>query len=551
MVIALRDLTTLDPAAVLQAQDASTALIVENNPALDLRFGPLFEILVYWHSVLAAQQGANVADYQSGRSLLAIQADPALADPTLVDDVLSNFRVTRLEGTQAHGEVTIVVTGNTTVTIGVGAVFQAAGQQFTVDQTFTAKSDPAQINSPSDRLFTATADGRYAFTITVTAVLAGVAGKLTRNTTIVPSSLPPGYVTSFVTSDFAGGIDTETNDALIARLQQGVAARDLSSRSTMNALLRNTEATSGFIASSIVGYGDPEMLRDRHSIFPIASGGRVDWYVRTQLLLDRVTLTRTATLVTKNGDGFGTWQVTLPRDDSAGVYEVATVRPSGTVPGNVLGGFAITRDTRGLDLTGTGFVPDLATTIEGVFSRFQTITLQFVDTQINVDNTALGATRDYDLELARMPLIDVIQSLVSARDTRHSAADCLAKAPMPCFVQVALTVYKQSGALDPDLASMRDAIATAINNTGFTGRLYASTLQDAVAPYIQAPTALSRLDLLGRLRYPTLETRWLRSAEVLAVPQDPANMIGSRTVQFYTAPADVAITVATAIPSES
>lgn len=549
MTIALRPLNTLDPEAVNQQLAETKQRIVEDNPTMDLRRGPFFDYLAYYHAMLAAGQQANIADYLSARSLLQIEADPTLADPALVDDVLSNYRLTRLAGSTATGDVTIIVSSNITVTIGVGTVFQGNGQLFTAAETFTAKADAAQINSSGDRLLIAVGNGRYAFTITVNAVAEGPASELNKDTTIIPTSLPSGYVTSFAASDFTGGVLSETNAALIERLQLGMATRDLSNRTTMTALLRNTPEFSRFVASSIVGYGDAEMLRDRHTIFPVSAGGRVDWYVRTQEKLLRSLVTAEGVLLAKFPDGSGTWQVTLDRDTAAGCYELANIRPAGTDPATFVGGFAVTSDVRGLDLTNLAFVPDLANAVEGTFSRYQTIVLQFLDTLTRTDELALGTTQRYDLELRSLPLIDQIQDMMSSRDIRHYGADCLLKAPIPCFVQIGLTIHKQSGATDPDLPAIKDAIAAAVNTTGFTGRLYASTLQDAIATYIQAPTATGNLDLLGRLLYPSLAVHWLRSAEVLSIPEDAANMVGARTVQYFTSPEEITITVQTSVPT--
>lgn len=547
-MIAFRPLAELDAAAVQQALTETTARIVEDNPALDLRRGPFFDLLVYYHAVLAAGQAANTADYLAARSLATLTADPDGADPGLVDDVLANYRVERIAGAAAQGEVTIVLSGDTTVTIGIGTMFTAAGQQFRTPATYTAKADLAQINSSGDRLITATADGRYAFTVPVVAVADGPAGQITKDTTVVPAALPTGYVTSYAASDFTGGALAESNAALLDRLQLGVAARNLSNRATMTALLRNTAAFARYAASSIVGYGDPEMIRDRHTIFPLATGGRVDWYIRTQPRLVRTTLAREATLVDRDLAGVGTWQLTLGRDDAPGFYELGAIRPAGAAA-TVVGGLTVVSEVRALDRTGSGFVPDLATVAEGAFSRYQTATVQFRDDFARADDLALGAVRTYDVEVRHLPLIGAIQDLMTDREVRHYGADCLVKAPIPCFVQVSLTIHKQAGAADPDQAAIKEALAAAVNATGFTGRLYASTLHEAIAAHVVAPTATGRLDLLGRLLYPTLATRWLRSAEVLTIPADPAHMIGPRTVQFFTDPEAIAITVVTSVPT--
>lgn len=547
-MIALRPLSELDPAAVQQALAEAAEWVLEDNPSLDLRRGPLFDLLVYYHAALATALGANVQDYWNARSLAAIEADPALADPVLVDDVLSNYRLERLPGGKARGEVTIVVADDVTVAIGVGAVFQAAGQEFAAVETFTAKADAAQVAGSGDRLLTATADGRWAFTIVVEALLEGPAGLIRKDATVVPVALPNGYVTSYAASDFTGGALAETNADLLERLQQGAAARCLSNRTTMNGLLRNTPEFSRFTASSIVGYGDPEMLRDRHTIFPIAVGGRVDWYLRTQPALVRRLVAKTASLVAVDAAGVGLWQASLGRDDAPGFYELTAVRPAGGDPAD--GGFAVASDVRGVDLTGLAFAPDVATAAEAAFSRYQTTVFRFRDDRFDASGLAPGAQRPYDVEVAVLPQIGDVQDMVAGRDVRHYGADCLVKAPIPCFVQISLTIHKQAGAPDPDVAAIKEALTTAVHAVGFTGRLYASTLQEALAPYVVAPAAAGSLDLLGRLLYPSLAVAWLRSSEALVAPEDPANMVGARTVQFFTSPEAIAVAVTTSVPSD-
>src|SRR4051812_47599303 len=98
MTIALRDLAALDATLVEQNLAQTVARLQEADPALDMRRGVLHDLLVYYHAVLAAQYDSNLADYQAARSLLQIEADPTLSDPTLVDDVLSNFGLYRKGG---------------------------------------------------------------------------------------------------------------------------------------------------------------------------------------------------------------------------------------------------------------------------------------------------------------------------------------------------------------------------------------------------------------------------------------------------------------------
>ena len=96
MTLALPDLDTLDATDVANNLATTVEAVTEDNTDLDLRPGVLFSILAYYHSLLATQEQALINLYLSARSLLDIEANPALADPTLVDAVISNYNLTRL-----------------------------------------------------------------------------------------------------------------------------------------------------------------------------------------------------------------------------------------------------------------------------------------------------------------------------------------------------------------------------------------------------------------------------------------------------------------------
>lgn len=549
-MIELRPLAELDPALVTANLAESLERIQQDNPAIDVRRGVFAELLVYYHAVLDTQRQQNIDDYLKGRSLQAIQADPTLADPDLVDDVLSNFRVDRKPGRLATGTVTMVVNDNVTVTIGQGAIFDANGRTFVTTTAYTAKLEEAQILLAGDRLLTPTASGNWAFTITVTATDEGADFNVKKDTLIIPRVLPPGYVNSFAAEDFTAGLSAETNDELLTRLQSGIAAKALSNRVNMQASLRAIEAFSRIVHMSIVGYGDAEMHRDRHWIFPVSGGGRCDWYVRTQEEIYRTKLTVAATLLTKTATTVSTWQFAVGRDDAPGFYEFESIRPADRAE-EVQGGFGVTSDVRGYDLTGLTFAPDLIDEVEAAYSRYATAVVQFEDTETDVSAMTVGDQVDYVVEAVGMPLIGDIQDYVASRDIRNHAADCLIRSPVPCFLQLNFTLYKKAGEADPDLASIRTALCVEVNNIGFVGRLYASQLQDAIYVYLTNNQTVGTIDLFGRIRDPNGEVRYLRDGEKLEVPSDPEACVTPRTVQFFITPNDIGIDVVTNIPDDA
>lgn len=546
MTIAVRDLDALDPALVQAALDETTARVAELNPALDLRVGVLHNLLVYFHSVLGAGLQANVLDYLNARSLLAIQADPALADPALVDHVLSNFRVVRKGGEAARGEVAVVKDNDLTTTYAVGAEFTAGGRTFVTERVYTAKAEAALVTEAGDRLISPRADGNFVFTVPVVAAEVGGAGRVQKDTVVVPTAVPAGFVAAYAAGDFTDGADAETNDAMLLRLQQGVACKAPASRVSMTAMLREVPAFERAGPSSIVGYGDAEMLRDKHWIFPVHGGGKADWYVRTDEPLTRRVLTKAATLVAKDGV-VGTWQLALGRDDAPGFYEVTRVRLPGAT--GTAGGFAVVSDVRGVDLSGTGFRPDVQTVAEGAYTRFQTAVVRFEDTVTDASGLALGTRQDYEFDVTGLPLVAEIQDYVSGRDVRAYGADVLVKAPVPCFLQVSFTVHKRAADAAPDVAAIKAAVAALANQTPFTGRLYAGRVHDVVHGHLGNEASVGAIDMLGRLRYPDGRTVYVRDADVLTVPDAPADMVSPKTVQFFLAPEDVGVTVESAVPA--
>lgn len=549
MTIVPSNLADLDLDDVTQLVEEYTTLLQEAYPDMDLKRGVLQDLLLRPAAALAARQQEALQRYLNARSLQQIEEDPTLADTGVVDDILSNFLVTRSTGSAATGEVTVVVSQATTVTIPSGLVFTANGQEFQADSAFTAKAEASQINSDNDRLLRLLADGNYAFTIEVTAVEEGAEGLLTKDTLLVPALTPKNYVTSYAASDFTDGDVPETNTELLLRLQEGLAAKAPSNRVNMQAMLRTFDGLETVLRTSIVGMSDSEMTRDQHTLFPVSSGGVVDWYIRPQERLLHQALTVTAVLVSVDSDDVGTWQLSLGRDVASGFYELRSIRlPTAE---NVVGSLTILSETRGLDLTGSGFVPDLDTTAEGTFSRYQTVIAQFTDDVSSHTGLAPGATRDYDVEVVMMPLIDTAQDALNAYDIRSYGADLLVRGAIPCFVQLSFTIQKPSTVADPDVEDIQNALASAVNNVPFIGRLYASNLHDVIHAYLPANTSVSKIDMLGRLWLPTLASHYLRSTEVLVIPTDVHPQVSEKTVQFFLDPEDIAVTIVTSIPIPS
>lgn len=539
----LPDLENLPQEQVDAAHAYLAQRLAEYAPTAERRRGVIHDVVLYLEGVFAAAADEWADRLRRSGSLLAIQADPTLATDEIVDGVLSNFGADRKAGGRASGRVVVQIASLAPSNVASGTVFAAQGRTFVTEQAFAGRVSAAGVANPTDRLIRPLGDGTFAYVIDVVAAADGTAGMLRRGTRLEPQTLIPGLLAAYAESDFTGGLNAESNAELVARQREGIAGKNTSNRTTIAAMVRQDERFERVVGLSVVGFGDPEQTR-YHSIFPVAFGGRLDVYARTQGLPQTVRVEVTATLVQQTAAG-GVWQFGLTRDDAPGFYDVVQVVKAGESE-LARTGYEVTSLERQLDLTadGTDFLPDLTTAAEAAFSRYQAGVVRFLDTDTPGD-AAVGATAAYVAFVRAMPLVADLQAFLAARDRRPGGGDVVVKAPVPCDVRLTFTVYKRTGQADPDTAAMAAALADEVNQGGFPTRLPASALQAVAHRFLADGQATGALDLWGKITLPGGgNPRYLRSPAALEVPDLPAQAVTGRTVAFYLDPSDVSISVA-------
>jgi len=545
MALKLTSLSELSPSLVAQTQAELTQLMNERHPEVELSVGVFHDLIAYFAGgVAGAINQTEINRVMEGNSLLAIEENPLLADEEIVDRTLSNYMVTRKDGATSTGEITIIVTDNTTLVIGSGTTFTANGVIFNVDDAFTVRPPGSVLQGANERLLEALGDGTFSFTITATADDAGFAGNLPFGTGMVPDPIFARFVRAFSASDFAGGADVELNSDLINRLQEGVAAKVLNGRVNIKALFRDQDQFSESLHYSIIGFGNPEMERDQHWIWPISGGGRLDIYARTQPTPKIVSVTKTATLVATS-EGHGVWQFSIDKDDAPGFYEVAQITKVTENPSDV-GGFEITMDLRGFDLSGNGFLPDLLTAEEAAYTRYQTAVIRFIDTDTSIDMLTVGtATADYTVAISAMPQIAELQEFINDHDIRHLASDVVMKGAVPCNVSISCDIEQGPDETAPDLDAIANDIAATINAMDFPGQLHASIVSDVIHNYLTSRQAVGRITLQGNIRKPSGESIVIRDNHVLEIPESPGDLTTGRTTAFFVEAGDVGLAVVT------
>lgn len=539
--LSVTSITDLDAELVRQSQEEFTAILQERYPELELRRGVIHDVIAFLSGgVAGAVTQTEISRVLQSRSLLAIQANPTLADPELVDHVLSNVNISRKVGTRADGEITIVVSGGETVVIPANARYIASGLVFRTNAAIIARPVGTTITSATDRVLTARGDGSYSFTVPATAETVGAEYNIRANTVMTPDPVPSRFVTAFANGDFTGGLATESNTELIARMNESVPAAVSGGRANLTALIKRQPVFADTLHYAFAGAGDAEMSRDRRSIFPISIPGCVDIYARTAAYPQTVPVTVTCTLQQKLAAS-SVWAFSVPRTTAPGFYRVESIR-SLSDPAD-FAGYAVLTDTRGVDLSGSGWRPDIRSAREAAFTAWQTAHVTFEDNATDVTAITVGTTKDYVVSFLVAPLIRELQEFIGDTAVRPLGADILVRAAVPCLLTINATILRAADESAPDLDLIRIALRNYISGLSFPGTLYASQLMDVIHNYLASGTVVSSLVMQGAILRTDGNTTVIRHATALAIPTTPSVEIAPRTVAFFVDTENIGLTV--------
>lgn len=540
MALSVQSIDELDPTIVQAAQDQLSQLIQEKYPDVELTRGVIHDIVLFLHAICGGINQTEINRVLQSMSLLAINANPQLSDPALVDAVVSNYLIQRQAGARAHGNITIVVDGASTMVISANSLYTANGINFRTDVPITARPTGTVTTAPNDRVLEPRGDGTYEFAVPATAENVGEAANIRIGTLFVPSPPPTRFVTAFSADDFTGGTSTETNNELITRMESGTAAKVTAGRINIEALIRSQPVFADMKNVSIIGYGDPEMERDQHWIFPVSGGGRIDLYCQMDALPITTSIQKIAVLTAIQGTT-SVWQFAIGRDDAPGFYEVSAIRRL-VDPSNIAG-LPILSDVRGWDLSTDTWTPDIAVVTEAAYTRYQTAVIQFVDNLTSVSGLTVGDTQTYSINILTQPFLGEVQDFLAGMDNRSLSSDILVKSAVPCFLVINCDIIKDTAESAPDLDPIASAIADMVNNLNFPGVLYASQVTSIIHTFLTGTQAVGPLDMHGVIRKPDGTTATVRDSQVLQLPDSPSTLVTPRTTCFILYPEDIGLNV--------
>jgi hypothetical protein len=460
-------------------------------------------------------------------SLYELSLDPALADPDAVDRILANHpTLKRRADGPARGQIALYMESDTITVVPAGSTFARDGLNYRTGETWICT--PGTLTAANNRPLTPLADGTWVFTVPVEAESPGEQYNLKAGVELEWVDTATRVVRILADTDFYGGVDPESNAELLARLDSGLAAPGDAGRMNLQALiLREFPFVTDI---SLIGGGDPEMLRDGRNLLGLKVGGKTDAHVRTA----REAAVRKFPLQADLIDpGEGLLQLYVGRDVYPGFYALAGVRRTDQT--DLDPALEVTEQIYSADVGNLPYdPPEVREEADFRFTRFQALLIRFRDPDYDPDHP------DYLVSLLGLPGIGDIQDYLSRRDVRSPNNDLLVKAPVPCLVSVNATVeYAEAGAA-VDWAACREAAAAAVGLTRFErGKLSTSGIIQAVQNLLPGTAQLRPpVDLLGTTILPGggIETR--RTSTELA--PETREGVSSRTVSYFVA--DVAIT---------
>lgn len=536
---------------------AAIDVVRTRYPNLDLRAGTALRSLVIEPAALLdASQRTAVNRLRDAMSLPAM-ARQGGANREDAAAVLSNFGITLGPGAKSKGLIRINTTSPSDIAVRAGIVFtSASGARFIVTSTTLASSNPAVGES---RIIPATG-GRYYFTVPAEAAEVGSSGNIPQGHALTTDVILGGYVSAEAFSGFTDGEDGESLASAMARIPSALACRAMTNSVSARARLVDALPDPSVLrAVSCVGMGRREQLRDKHNVFGIAVGGRIDTYVRLFSAPRVVSFVADGTLLTgAEYAGNGVYSIQIP--DYPGFYAVKHVGTADSPDKQGSLQYELVREAVGYSGIGHDF--DFRDGWhEAAWSKYQLgrilvkgvtvggnyITNAYGSPQPPVESTmATAATMPFKVDLYWCDGISALQDFVDSPETRNVAADHVVRSPAICLVGVHAEVR-----LKPGVAVSREELESAVteyvNSRSFVDKLTRSEIANVLIQRGVESVDLSSAGMQLSGRVCGADGKWYYlegdALDVSAVGPDTA-MLGKGTVVFAAEPESVQVTIA-------
>lgn len=223
-------------------------------------------------------------DYMKARqSLLLLGALTGTDVDDAADEILSNWFITRKTGRKSTGTATVYLSTNDPVSIPTSTNFyKTANLVFNPNSTTTLTYGPEDMQPVTDSTGEIVA---YTIRVPLISYGTGVEYNISKGSFVDFTAFSPNILRVENSEVFTGAVSEETTEEMLTRAQTAISIRDLNSARSIDAVLR--EEFTQVDDVTVIGYGDPEMIRDL-IIEPatksrIHAGGHVDVYLRSPI----------------------------------------------------------------------------------------------------------------------------------------------------------------------------------------------------------------------------------------------------------------------------
>ncbi len=476
-----------------------------------------------WATNLAERDTNVTDDLLANMSIVQVLNNPDASEEH-VDQILSNFNVTRREGTPSTGFLSIYFAGASTLSIPVTASFVCGNVTFTPVKDFVGIVGEV-IEQDTEEITYVKAipvgENEYVFAIQVTSteITSSVIGPGVECTNSQSSPFIQRVVTA---STFTGGTLPETTAELLERAQLGITAPAASGKDHIRSLLESSPYN--VLDSAVFGLGDKVVIRDTDILSGVSVGGHADAYVITSPAVQRAQ----APLLAVREGSTNFWTMNVPEDVYPGAYGVSLISREGSSFSGELEHL--------LGYIPSGNRPLVQSPQDARYSAYQTLTIRFEDSS----GGAVDTERSYVAEVLYMPSIALIQDYVEDETRQASTFDILVKAMIPIEVSTEVSITYPTGVVAPDISVIQEAITDAINGMrSGVNQLYITVVSDAVHEVFPEGTVQTPLRLGGRMFLPSGMIGFETSTDYLAVPDIDGVVPGN--VKYFCTTADVSV----------
>ena len=423
-------------------------LLRRMDPEIDVEVGSMqYELIAKPLGVLITNQEIALETDIANRSIAQVLSSDA-PDPDSVDQLLSNYNVTRRLGTLASGSAAIFtkstsnlfISGASTLVCGATTlrpVKNYVGVIGDITDVDTAGTSYIQM-----RQFDA---GTYVFNITVETV-DPFDGVIDVGQACSFANANPQVSSVTIASTITGGIIQESTESLLDRASVGIHARVLTGKDNIRSLMQDNVILD-VLDSTVFGFGDTLMLRDQSNPAGLSQGASVDVYVRTNPIPPTATDTLPATI-----DSAGVWTMEIPAEAYPGAYGVLAVRSEGlTVDSDI---------TPILSFFTEDNAPRMSKTIHARYSKYQLLSVQFSSSKLEA---TAGTTQSFEVDILYMPGLLDLQDLMNDDNVRNYAFDTLVKGAIPVSISVDYGIKYVQGVIAPEVEEVQQQVADIIN----------------------------------------------------------------------------------------